>query len=228
MPSYTTGTASLEIDRHALSDNRNSKPVNSNNNETHDTDGVAMLNRNFEQQDTICSQSDFQEDSKQGWLCVAAGWCIFFVYMGLTYSYGIVQLHLANRNFADVPTLSYVGSIAAAISPFGAILTQKIMGRIGYRWSAAIGGTLLGLGEFAAGFSLKSLPGFFITQGVVFGIGAGLCFLVSLVRLLFLPILYTYKDLPYSLQQQHRRSISIKEKDWQQVLYIAEQVLALQ
>jgi hypothetical protein len=35
-----------------------------------------------------------QWDTKDGWPVVIAGASMFFVYLGLVYSYGIVQLHL--------------------------------------------------------------------------------------------------------------------------------------
>lgn len=53
-------------------------------------------------------------DSKEGWKAVAAGASIFFVYLGLVYSYGIVQLHLERQQLASVPTLSFVGSVAVS------------------------------------------------------------------------------------------------------------------
>jgi hypothetical protein len=53
-------------------------------------------------------------DWKEGWPAVAAGSAIFFVYLGLIYSYGIVQLHLADAGLASVSTLSFIGSLGAA------------------------------------------------------------------------------------------------------------------
>ena len=51
-------------------------------------------------------------DSREGWPVVGAGAAIFFVYLGLVYSYGIVQLQLERRQLASVPTLSFIGSVA--------------------------------------------------------------------------------------------------------------------
>lgn len=61
------------------------------------------------------AQVDEIWDSKEGWKVVMAGACIFFVYLGLVYSYGIVQLHLERRQLANVPTLSFIGSVAVSI-----------------------------------------------------------------------------------------------------------------
>lgn len=117
-------------------------------------------------------------DVKEGWLVVLGGSAIFFVFLGLVYSYGIVQLHLEQRGLAKVSTLSFIGSVSAAISPLTCTVTARIIKRFGYRTTALAGSVLLGLGEFTAGFSTKSVPAMFVTQGFLFGIGAGLLFLV--------------------------------------------------
>lgn len=119
-----------------------------------------------------------QWDTNEGWPVALAGAATFFVYLGLIYSYGIVQLHLAKRQLASVPTLSFIGSVAAAISPLACTIVARIINRIGYRATAITGAFFLGLGEFTAGFSTKSVPAMFITQGVLFGIGGALTFLV--------------------------------------------------
>ncbi|KAH7401383.1 putative monocarboxylate transporter [Pyrenochaeta sp. MPI-SDFR-AT-0127] len=149
-------------------------------------DGIALeqLPRNQTHTHSVAAPTPEQEtheinewDSKEGWPVVIAGSAIFFVYLGIVYSYGIVQLHLERRHLASVPTLSFIGSVAAAISPLTGTITARIIRRIGYRATAFIGSILLGLGEFTAGWSTKSVPAMFITQGFLFGTGAALVFL---------------------------------------------------
>lgn len=122
--------------------------------------------------------ADNHWDTKQGWPVVAAGSALFFVYLGLIYSYGIIQLHLVEARLASVSTLSFVGSVAAAMSPLLGMVVTRVIGKIGYRATALTGSFLLGLGEFTAGFSTHSVPAMFITQGAIFGIGSALLFLV--------------------------------------------------
>ncbi|KAK6831633.1 hypothetical protein RU639_002644 [Aspergillus parasiticus] len=116
-------------------------------------------------------------DRKEGWPVVAAGSAIFFVYLGLVYSYGIVQLHLADAHLASASTLSFIGSLGAAMSPLMGMIVARIIKRIGYRATAFIGSIFLGLGEFTAGWSTQSVPAMFATQGFLFGIGAAMLFL---------------------------------------------------
>lgn len=126
-------------------------------------------------------------DTNEGWLAVAAGSCIFFVYLGLVYSYGIVQLHLSEARLASVSTLSFIGTVGAAVSPLTGMIVARILNRFGHRTTAFAGGVLLGLGEFTAGWSTGSVPAMFITQGATFGIGAALLFLVCKIVALLKP-----------------------------------------
>ncbi|OAQ67584.2 monocarboxylate transporter [Pochonia chlamydosporia 170] len=116
-------------------------------------------------------------DTKEGWPVVTAGSAIFFVYLGLVYSYGIVQLHLSEAHLASVSTLSFIGSVGAAMSPLTGMIVARVIKLTGYRVTALMGSILLGLGEFTAGWSTKSVPAMFVTQGFVFGIGSALLFL---------------------------------------------------
>ncbi|SPO07528.1 uncharacterized protein DNG_10222 [Cephalotrichum gorgonifer] len=115
----------------------------------------------------------------EGWLVVSAGSALFFVYLGLVYSYGIVQLHLVEARLASVSTLSFVGSLAAAIAPLTGMIVTHVIGRVGHRTTAVTGSFLLGLGEFTAGWSTKSVPALFITWGAVFGVGAAFLFITA-------------------------------------------------
>jgi hypothetical protein len=122
---------------------------------------------------------DDEWDTKEGWPVVAAGSAIFFVYLGLIYSYGIVQLYLNESRRASLSTLSFIGSLGAAICPLTGLIVARVIRRIGYRATALVGSVLLGLGEFTAGVSTKSVPAMFITQGHLFGIGTACLWLVS-------------------------------------------------
>ncbi|CAI4213256.1 unnamed protein product [Parascedosporium putredinis] len=153
----------------------------------HQFSGDAVVHRgggvSAETEDELLEPSQPEEapsdlwDSKEGWPVVAAGSAIFFVYLGLIYSYGIVQLHLSEARLASVSTLSFIGSVGASISPLTAMIVARIINRLGHRKTAAIGAFFVGLGEFTAGWSTESVPAMFATQGFLFGIGTSLLFL---------------------------------------------------
>ncbi|KAB8218341.1 major facilitator superfamily domain-containing protein [Aspergillus novoparasiticus] len=130
---------------------------------------------------TSCHGNEW--DKKEGWPVVAAGSAIFFVYLGLVSPYGIVQLHLADAHPASASTLSFIGSLGAAMSPLMGMMVAQIIKHIGYRATAFIGSIYLGLGAFTAGWSTQSpaatVPSLWFKKkrglptGLVYG-GAGL------------------------------------------------------
>ncbi|EFY97902.1 hypothetical protein MHUMG1_08717 [Metarhizium humberi] len=146
---------------------------------SHDEIRLARLEDHDEHDTTPMrlSDNDTNWDTKEGWVVVAAGSAIFFVFLGLIYSYGIVQLHLTESRLASISTLSFIGSVGAAMSPLTGMIVARIIKLAGYRVTALIGSLFLGLGEFTAGWSTKSVPAMFVTQGFLFGIGSAMLYL---------------------------------------------------
>ena len=174
-----TAPASLAESHQTFENHQNDIPMSYLS--PHQTSTTRLSGQNLEESEAEIEdpQASTPWDSKEGWLVVLGGSAIFFVYLGLVYSYGIVQLHLEQQGLAKVSTLSFIGSVSAAISPLTCTVVARIIKRFGYRTTALTGSVLLGLGEFTAGFSTKSVPAMFVTQGFLFGIGASLLFLVS-------------------------------------------------
>ena len=155
--------------------------IERNNNQTQQ-DAATDSNLDKDHRDNMNGEFlDLVDDGmKEGWVVVMASSVIFFVYLGLTYSYGIVQLHLSKAGLASISTLSFIGSLAAGISPLMATVTARVIRKIGYRATVGLGSFLIGLGELTASWSTRSVAAMFLTQGLVFGLGAALCFLVRL------------------------------------------------
>lgn len=164
-------------------------------------------------------------DKNEGWPVVAAGSAIFFVYLGLVYSYGIVQLHLSEARLANISTLAFIGSVGAAMSPLLAMVAARVIHRVGYRATSMIGSILLGLGEFTAGWSTRSVPAMFVTQGFIFGLGSAFLFLVRSLS----PQHTKYNANPYLSQQPlSHRCGSRGRGDWRLVLFMAVRELVPQ
>lgn len=124
-------------------------------------------------------KDDLQIDSWRGWVVVAASASSLFVFMGVIYSWGILQANLAHNN-SNMPltTLTFVGSLATSFMTSICVFVGKAVRKFGYRETAVAGAILLGLGEFASSWATHNLGALFVTHGVIFGVGGGLTILV--------------------------------------------------
>lgn len=114
----------------------------------------------------------------RGWVVVAASACSLFLYMGVIYSWGILQAGIAHDAAISLTSLTFVGSLATSFMCSICILVGKSIRRFGYPATAMAGAVLLGLGEFLSGFVSGNLAALFVTHGVLFGVGGGLTILV--------------------------------------------------
>ncbi|KAH6987070.1 major facilitator superfamily domain-containing protein [Ilyonectria destructans] len=113
-------------------------------------------------------------DGLKGWITVSAAACSLFVYLGVIYSWGIMQVRLVETTSSSLTTLTFVGSLATSfmisISIFSGISVRKF----GYQKTALAGGVLMGLGEFLASWTTEYVGALFVLHGIFFGIGGGL------------------------------------------------------
>ncbi|KAJ5728529.1 hypothetical protein N7493_004859, partial [Penicillium malachiteum] len=116
-------------------------------------------------------------DSWKGWAVVTASSCILFIYLGIIYSWGVLESELVDTMSFSLTTMTFVGSLATSFMVSIGFLVGMFIQRVGYRRTACLGALLMGLGEFMASWATTSLPGLFICHGVVFGIGGGLTIL---------------------------------------------------
>ncbi|KGQ12468.1 putative transporter MCH4 [Beauveria bassiana D1-5] len=116
-------------------------------------------------------------DGWRGWIVVAASASALFVFMGVIYSWGILQADLARKSNMSLTTLTFVGSLATSFMTSICIFVGKAVRRFGYRETAIAGAIFLGLGEFASSWVTHHLGALFVTHGVIFGVGGGLTIL---------------------------------------------------
>jgi hypothetical protein len=119
-------------------------------------------------------------DNPKGWIAVAAAACSLFVYLGVIYSWGIMQVRLVEVTGTNLTTLTFVGSLATSFMISLSILSGIAVRKLGYQKTALAGGVLMGLGEFLASWTTKHVGALFVFHGVIFGIGGGLSIFVSL------------------------------------------------
>ncbi|KAI8627973.1 MFS general substrate transporter [Xylariaceae sp. FL1651] len=118
-------------------------------------------------------------DGGYGWVVVASCAVLSWWTIGTSYSWGVIQGALVEEGLSTPAVLSFVGALGPTLLAAVAILNSRIMRMIGVRYTGLLGVSLIGLAEILAGFAVKSVPGLFVTEGVLLGLGFGLSFIVT-------------------------------------------------
>jgi len=118
-------------------------------------------------------------DGGYGWVVVASGAVLLWWSIGMTYAWGVMQAALVEDGLSKPATLSFIGSLQAALVSALAIVNSKLMRSLGARCTLMLAVALMGGSQILAGFAIKSVGGLFFTSGVLSGIGVGLSFTVS-------------------------------------------------
>lgn len=144
---------------------------------------------------------ELPKDSAHGWVVVAASSSSLFLYMGVIYSWGIVQADLAKKSNMSLTALTFVGSLAASFMCSICIPVRKCIQRFGYQKTAFAGALLLGLGEFLSSWVTEHVGALFVTHGVIFGIGGGMTILVRQTYLFSMRLYHLTEVSP--VQRRH-------------------------
>lgn len=91
----------------------------------------------------------------------------------MTYAWGVMQAALVEDGLSKPATLSFIGSLQAALVSALAIVNSKLMRSLGARCTLMLAVALMGGSQILAGFAIKSVGGLFFTSGVLSGIGVG-------------------------------------------------------
>lgn len=114
----------------------------------------------------------------EAWLTVACSSMLSFWFIGVTYSWGVIQSALVDRHLAPASTLAFIGSLAVASLSLLGIVNARLLRSIGARPMALIGTAFLSLSQILASFTTNNVGGLFVTAGVMMGIGVSLAFMV--------------------------------------------------
>ncbi|KAJ3496080.1 hypothetical protein NLG97_g2920 [Lecanicillium saksenae] len=120
-------------------------------------------------------------DGGYGWVVIGACAVVSFWLTGVNYSWGVMQSALVEKGLGSASTLSFVGSIPATLISVMAMVNARIIRKIGTRWTAVTGISIICLAQILSGFTTESIPGLYITAGVMLGVGMSLCFTVCSV-----------------------------------------------
>ncbi|KAI0147633.1 major facilitator superfamily transporter [Xylariaceae sp. FL1272] len=118
-------------------------------------------------------------DGGYGWVVVGSCATLAWWTIGTSYSWGVIQSALVEQGLSSAATLSFVGALGPTLLAAVATLNSRLMRMIGVRYTGMLGITFIGLAQILAGFSVKSVPALFVTEGVLLGLGFGLTFIVS-------------------------------------------------
>ncbi|KAK3177593.1 hypothetical protein K4F52_009644 [Lecanicillium sp. MT-2017a] len=117
-------------------------------------------------------------DGGYGWAIVASGSMLMWWTVGTTYAWGVVQRTLVNKGLAGPATVSFIGSLQAAMVSLFATFNAWLLRYLGARRMALAGAALMGGCEILSSFTTDNLGGLFFTAGIMFGLGASLSFCV--------------------------------------------------
>ncbi|KAJ5167330.1 uncharacterized protein N7482_006111 [Penicillium canariense] len=117
-------------------------------------------------------------DGGYGWVLIFACAVVTWWFVGVSYTWGVMQAALVDNKGYSSSTLAFVGSSCPACISLLAVPNATVVRKIGARNTALLGIFLLGLGSILSGFATDSVAGLFMTWGFVGGIGMSLCFIV--------------------------------------------------
>ncbi|XP_061165787.1 monocarboxylate transporter 13-like [Saccostrea echinata] len=133
-------------------------------------------------------------DKGWAWVIVLGTFGSMAVVVGTLKSFGVLLVELSHRYDAPASLLassqSLCGWLHLAFAPVSNILCQ----RFGHRWVVFCGGILSAIGLVATSF-VRDIEWFFITYGIITGVGFGLIVATVLV----FPSFYFDKKLPLAL-----------------------------
>ncbi|KAH7930880.1 MFS general substrate transporter [Leucogyrophana mollusca] len=121
---------------------------------------------------------DFDDvlDGGYGWV-IAAACSVMSMFVGLLYSWGVMQAYLAKQNVASDSTLAFIGSTAVAGVAVFAIISTHLIRIAGTRNASLISCALMTSAQFLSSWITSSIGGLFVTNGVILGLGCSIGFM---------------------------------------------------
>lgn len=119
-----------------------------------------------------------------GWVVIAGCATLTWWYLGMSYSWGVMQSALVEDGLSSASTLSWIGSLCVTFNSIGALVWAKFIKAVGTRQAALVGIICLGGGSVLSGFCTHNVGGLFLTSGVIMGLGTRY---VLILKLFWLP-----------------------------------------
>ncbi|KAH7915992.1 major facilitator superfamily domain-containing protein [Hygrophoropsis aurantiaca] len=123
---------------------------------------------------------DAEDGFDRGYAWVIAGACsVMSMFVGLLYSWGVMQAYLAKKNVAPDSTLAFIGSTAVAGVAVFAVISTHLIRRTGTRNASLISCALMTTAQFLSSWTTENIGGLFVTNGVLLGLGCSIGFMAS-------------------------------------------------
>lgn len=106
-----------------------------------------------------------------GWVVIAGCAVLTWWYLGMSYSWGIMQSALVDRGLSSASSLSFIGFLCVTFNSILALAHARFIRVVGTRQAALIGISCLGGGTILSGFCTENVGGLFVTSGVLAGVG---------------------------------------------------------
>lgn len=128
--------------------------------------------------DSLIADSEVP-DGGYGWVVIFACAVVTWWFVGVAYTWGVLQAALVDRKDYSPAVLAFVGSLSVACNSLLGVLHTIMIRKIGLQRTALLGVFLLGCGSILSGLATESIALLFVTWGFVGGYGTSLCFLVG-------------------------------------------------
>ena len=118
-----------------------------------------------------------QQIPARAWLCVICG-MIINLHLSCLYAFSVWMSELAKQKLLTYGDSAPIFGLFCLLFALSVILGGWLTDRVGPRWTATVGGAVMGLGLVFAGFTLNTAPylALFGGFGIVASIGMGLAF----------------------------------------------------
>jgi MFS family permease len=116
-----------------------------------------------------------------GWAVVASCALLTFWFNGIMTCWGVIQAALLRSNLPNVSTstISFVGSLGLAVVVAFGLVGVRVIRLLGARTTAMLGVVFISAAQITSSFTTSNVSGLFGTSGVLFGLGACLCYGIS-------------------------------------------------
>ncbi|CRK13263.1 hypothetical protein BN1723_009955 [Verticillium longisporum] len=156
------------------------------------------------QSDTDCNLEKTEHDyfdGKQAWVVVTAAACSLFVYLGVLYSWGVMQVRLLETSSTSLTTLMFIGSLASSF-----MVSVSIPA--GLMALFIVHGVMFGMGGGLSIFAVSTAPiRWFkkhrgLSMGIVLGggsVGSAVMSVVTTVLVKHVDVAWTFRILGFLL-----------------------------